>query len=96
VTDLAVLAFDERELYPAGGNVRAESHWRVAVPNPVRCFDDFCFAGLGVVTFDVYAFSEFADGFFGDLSVYLCEVCARVLVFGVKQFFDELAVIGQE
>ena len=96
VTDLAVLAFNERELYPASGDVCAETHGRSAVPNPVRGFDNFSFAGLGVVALDVYAFGEPTDGFFGDLTVHLREVCARVLVFRVQKFFDELAVISQE
>ncbi len=93
VSHLTVLAFDECELYPAGGDVRAESYWRIAFPNPVRGFDDFCLAGLGVVAFDVHAFGEFADCFFSDLPVDLREVRARVLVFRVKQFFDEFSVI---
>ena len=93
VAYLAVLAFDERELDPTGGNVGAETHWRVALPNPIGFASNFCLAGLGVVPLDVYAFGEFADGFFCDLSVYLCEVCAWVLVFRVEQFFYKFSVV---
>ncbi len=93
VAYLAVLAFDERELDPTGGNVCAETYWRVALPNPIRCFDDFSLAGLGMVAFYVNAFSELTGGFFGDLSIDLCEVCARMLVFRVEQFFYKFSVV---
>ena len=92
---LAVFAFDERKAHPASGYVGTETYRRVTRPKPIGFGGDFCFAGFGVVTFDVNAFGEFADSFFGDLSVDLREVCARVLVFRVEQFFDELPVIGQ-
>ena len=92
---LTVLPFDERELDPTSGNVCAESYWRVARPKPIGFFGNFGLAGLGMVTLDVYAFSEFADSLFGDLAVYLREVCTRVLVFRVEQFLDEFPVIGQ-
>ena len=93
VAYLAIFAFDERKAYPAGGNVGAKTYWRVAGPKPTRFYGDFCLAGLGVVAFDVHAFGEFADCFFSDLPVDLREVRARVLVFRVKQFFDEFSVI---
>ena len=58
VAHLTVLAFDEREFYPAGGNIGSVAHWRVAGPDPVGFFGDFCLAGFGVVSLDVHAFRE--------------------------------------
>ena len=93
MTHLAVLAFDERKFDPAGGNVCTETHWRVAGPEPIGFACNFCFAGLGMVALDVNAFGELADRFFCDLTIYLCEVCARMLVFWVQEFFNELPVV---
>ena len=93
VAYLAVLAFDERELDPTGGNVGAETHWRVALPNPIRCFDDFSLAGLGMVAFYVNAFGEFLDGVFGNLPIDLSQISTRMLVFRVEQFFYKFSVV---
>ena len=84
VAHLAVLAFDEREFYPTGGNVGTETHRRVAGPKPIGFACNFCLAGLGVVTLDVNAFSEFSDGFFGNLSINLSQISTRMLVFRVE------------
>ena len=90
---LAVFAFDERELDPAGGNIGSETHRRVAGPEPIGFASNFCFAGLGMVAFDVNAFSEFVDRLFGDLPIHLREVRARVLEFWVEQLLDEFPVV---
>ena len=95
VADLAVLAFNERELHPAGGNVCAETHRRVAGPKPIGFGCNFCLAGLGMVAFDVNAFSEFADSLFCDLPIDLSQIGSRMFVFRVEQFFNEFPVVGQ-
>ena len=95
VAHLAVLAFDEHEAHPAGGDVRTEADGRNPFPNPVWGFYNFCLAGLGAIALDVYAFAEFAYGIFCDLAVDLCQVGARVFEFRVQQFLDEFAVVCQ-
>ena len=95
MADLAILALDERELYPACRNVCAEPYWRVTRPEPIGFGGDFYLARLGAIPLDVNAFSEFADSFFGDLPIHLSQIGTRVLVFRVEQLFDEFPVIGE-
>jgi len=56
VAHLAVLAFDEREPYPAGGDICTVTYRGIARPEPIGLFGDFGLAGLGVVTLDINAF----------------------------------------
>ena len=92
---LAVLAFDEREPNPAGGDVCTKTYRRIAGPKPVGLFGDFCLARLGVVAFDLDALAELADRIIGDLTVHLSQIGARVLVFRVEKFHDEFSVVCQ-
>lgn len=92
VTHLAIFSLDKRELYPACGNVLAESYWGISLPE-IWGGDDFRFAGLGVVALDNDAFGELLYSFFGNLSVNLCEVGTRMPEFRVQQLLDELSVV---
>ena len=49
-----------------------------------------------MVALDVYALAELAHGLFGNLSVHLGQVGARVLEFRVEQFLDEFAVVRKQ
>ena len=49
-----------------------------------------------MVALDVDSCGEFFYSFFGDLTVNLSKVCARVPKFGVEQFFDKRPVVREE
>ena len=56
VSHLPVLAFDEGELDPTGGDVGAIADGWHALPEVLWRFDDLRLAGLGAVAFDGHSF----------------------------------------
>ena len=93
---LAVLAFDEGEVDPTGWDVGAEADGRHALPKVFGRAYDFCLAGFGAIAFDGYANFQLIYSLLRDLPVYLCQISSRMLIFRVKQFFDEPCLIGEK
>lgn len=93
---LAVLAFDEREFHPTGGDVRAEPYGRNSFPDPFRGFDYASLAWLGMIAFYIDALAKLANGLFGNLSIDLRKVCARMFEFRVQEFLDEFSIVCKQ
>ena len=96
VAHLSVLAFDEGEAHPTGGDGGAVANGGHALPKAFGWRDDLGVAWFGAIAFDDNAFFQLSHRFGRDLSVYLGEIGARMLKFRVQEPLDELAVVGQK
>lgn len=96
VAHLAVLALDERQPDPTGGNVGSIADGWHTLPKTVGRRGHLGLARLGAIALDNQSFLHLPQRFRRDLPVHLGKVGAWVRKLGVEQALDEPSVVGQE